>query len=134
MSVSFPFHSLFLASWQNRLMHCYSSSPKRLLISHLNIYSFQNSISGHNIKHKYCLKADILLWYRFPSFDVHSTHPRHPEKCESYSIKSSVRLCPPYRKNLQTIMTKIDPSFYHYVMSFFALSNFLCSEAYFIWY
>lgn len=96
MSVSFSFHSLFLASWQNRLMQGYSSSPKRLLISHLNIYSFQNSISEHSIKHKYLLfkgRHSSILQISFFLCTLH-THPHHPEKCESYSIKSSKKLCP----------------------------------------
>lgn len=106
-------HSLFIhCSWQaDRTAWCTvnSSSPKRLLISHLNIYSFQNSISGHNIKHKYLLfkgRHSSIPQISFFLCTLH-THPHHSEKCESYSIKSSKRLPPHIGKKTHTIMTKI---------------------------
>lgn len=100
MSVSFPFHSLFLASWQNRLMQCYSSSPKRLLISHLNIYSFQNSISEHRIKHKYLLfegRHSSILQISFFLCTLYIA-PTTLRNVKAIPLKAQKSFAPPYRK------------------------------------
>lgn len=98
-SASVPFDAVFLASWQKGPMHGDSSPAKRRLIGHLNMHSFQNSISVPNIQHKYVLFEGILLLHRFPSLYARSTHtPSSLRQLKASPLIAQEPLPPPWRK------------------------------------